>query len=321
MESNLATVGTGFSNLFLFENTASEFITLNGVYLRCYEGACIIGNNFSDTVTNAGEHIVRIQYATDSVIAHNSLSNSQSTKVVLTIRGRADEGADSAVPNANTTRRIVVIDNDIVAGESGTPLAVSPQNDTENEEIYDVIVDGNKVTMGANSAIAIITRSVNNVSIRCNVIKDGGRTGTTSGISIGKRVVTRRPNNIWIANNTHDFRNVAGGATIATAVVYDETQCGVLHIRNELLYAPSAATVKVVETTLPAVVSNNVSDSDAKNTDPVWTDPDNDDYSLGHAAYKSAGASYPQRLPMPLYDFKRVAFSKTARSIGAVQTS
>lgn len=218
----------------------------NGMFLQARRLA-ILGNLVEDTrnlaepgITNDGEHIIRIQYASKAVLQANDLGLQSVGKSVLTVR--AVNVGTGGVTAPNNTEQVVVTENLFRGGEGSGIISFQPSASTENQLIGNIIFDGNMIRAGATTQTAF-NSSADEVTVRNNVFNLTGGTAYNC-MSFSQQGAEPAHSNIRILNNTC-FSNDAGSGAPPTptlrVVILDATN-NTVSIANNLGYAPNMTT-------------------------------------------------------------------------------
>jgi hypothetical protein len=114
-----------------------------------------LGNHFVGSLTS---HVVRLNYSSRTVVAHNRIEGTQATGVhELTVRCEYED-----LPEC---RHWIIADNEIVGGVSDLPVTIGNGSSGHNEQSNDVIVERNYVLSGTNS-YALVSVFADGVTVR-----------------------------------------------------------------------------------------------------------------------------------------------------------
>ncbi len=197
----------------------------------------ILGNLGDDSTL--AEHVVRLQYVGRGVFSNNTLSQTEPTKHVLTIRGACFVAScpggnfQSLLPNGSFTEKVIVSDNKFVG--LGNPISVqyAPSNPAQDERLRDFISERNLYLAGVGSQFALIVQAAD-VTIR-NEICD--MTGGAFHVCMAIQGVATAPasSNVHLYHNTFFSNSPQGfaGADFAVGVTGSR-------VINNLAFAPNA---------------------------------------------------------------------------------
>jgi len=275
-----------FTNYFMQDCTASQ-TTGNVTYFRGIKSA-IMGGNFGPyAVGSVAEHIIRVQQAKKMVIANNTMTQpgiGSGGKHCLTIR------AKTYVTTDDDTQYILATGNKLDAGTTSQQIStVSPSADSQDEHIYDVILERNWYVYGAVAQLGLKISAVR-VTVRNNIFQMSGGADPT-GINVYNENINwsgqggtdnfPTPTDNWFLNNTiySSDSTTAIGITIGNFNGWDNGVTNTV-VGNNLYYTPLDASPdflfesagKSTGTTGAAGTNGNSSDVQG-NTDPFVTAP------------------------------------------------
>lgn len=164
----------------------------NHYFIYCYQMAIMGCTGYG--VQGDGEHIVRIFHARKTYIADNDFGTPAGSKHVLKLHN--DDGISPALPDG---QYINICHNKFVDG-GGWMVTVGPQDDTSDETISDVIIDGNLCEPQGDGTAFMIWSS--NVTARNNVIWGDGASIYFDAFGVSERGIEGDPDNVRIYNNT-----------------------------------------------------------------------------------------------------------------------
>lgn len=245
--------------------------------------------NYLGPVPSAGrgEHLLRLQRGQKVVISSNTLTTPNANKHNLAIRG------DSHVTAADDSFYVYVSDNKLVGGINAWTMQIAPSADTQNNHIYDVLVERNWFLSGASTRIALVIQATR-VTVRNNIIDLTGGTGRT-GVSIGNRNTSGipTPDRNEILNNTIHSNDRAGnfiGIQLGSAGE-DITNTTV---KNNLAYAPHDSLHALLRTgaRVSGTVASNNSDTMPSGKNGVLISPAFDGPLTTPQGYRIGVGSY-----------------------------
>ena len=254
-----------------------------------------IQGNSLDNEDTGGSHVLRSPHMTNSVISNNLLARAGSFQHALKLHSWAWTGGYGGNSTPGTySEKVLISDNKIVGGTNGWTVVVTPQDDTKDERIRDVLIERNWLTAGSNTQVGIYS-SASSTTIRNNIIDAGVASSGNTGVLLAPRGVEPPPNLVNVFNNTflsqstiRDLRAVELG--VATNIV----------IKNNLAYAPSSpnGSTMVFGTGSGGLVqSNNSTSVQIKTISPSWNSPTPvvpSDFKLATGSYAiGAGTSVP----------------------------
>lgn len=218
------------------DSTINNYYALGGnAFFGRAANSAFLGNNLGPVpAAGRGEHVLRLQRGQKVVISSNTLTTPNATKHNLTIR------ADSHVTTAEDSFYVYASDNKLVGGINAWTMQVAPTASSQNNHIYDVIVERNWFLSGASTQVALVIEATA-VTVRNNIIDLTGGTGRV-GVVIGNRNTAGIPTpdrNAVLNNTIHSndtARNFFGIQLGSTGEVVTNTM-----VRNNLAYAPNDA--------------------------------------------------------------------------------
>lgn len=273
--------GVGISN----STTASGGI---GAYISAAR-LSLMGNSFD--AVGGGEHVLRTPYIGKGVVSHNYLARPDAAKHCFKLHAPGFTG--TSVVSGRYSEQIVVADNTFFGGLSVETVKIAPQNSAYDERIRDVILERNYFLMGSGSEFGLVVSGpVTSLSARNNVINasnsnnqypahiaiSGEGTGATSQVTIYN-------NTLYSSKPYFQAVTVVGSASLLSGIA----------VKNNLAYAPAAASAGFLSNSGGSAVvsSNNSTDAQTRSTSPQFqTIPGPTLTSLVATDFKPAAASY-----------------------------
>lgn len=277
-----------WNNLFIQDSTQADHYAGNAYFGALISGA-LLGNEWGPVGGGTAEHIVRLQGARRSVVAHNTFYSAAATKSLLTIRGQTHQTGATEDPD-NDTYYVVVSDN--LFDNTIEPLAVwivqfAPSGSTQCQWGRDIIFERNKVIYGpgSNGNQRGLVTEWSDISVRNNLFDASQLTGHAfwgtsvfNGQSTGSACAdsgVTADNTLPVPNGNRYLNNVFySGATTTSffGVALEGNQTtGVTNmvVKNNLAYLPKVTSTTrlpyLVGTTTGANASNNSTDSNSTN--------------------------------------------------------
>lgn len=288
----------------------------NGMYLFSSRTA-ILGNLFDNM--SVGEHNFRSMYWRGLVVSSNTFQNPNKKKANLTLRGPTWYKQFGPLPAGTHSQHGIVSDNRFV-GAPGVEIPVNTSIDASNESRTRYLIVERNWWTGQVGTVTAIGLNSSFSTVRNNIFDlSAGVGGQAIGVTNNNDTQSATGNAIY--NNT-----IYAKRSLPTRVRGIRMFRGALDtsIRNNLMYAPSAESVIVVDTALGAGTVGtsgtlgNSSDAQARNVDPLFTNASRNfskpsDFRPGAGSYAiGGGVGVPAR-----HDFLRKAHG-AARDIGAV---
>jgi hypothetical protein len=171
------------------------------------------------------------------------------------------------------TEKVVVSDNKLIGAGSPYLMVAGPQNSVSDERLKDIIIERNLFQAGGSAtqdAMVIHSADTTFRNNLCNMT--GGSTGTVCVQVTPYSQTSPAPitDNVRVYNNT----TYNADATAESYGVRIDPQVSNATIINNLLYAPSAITTKLLYDSGCGsgcfTSSNNSSDYDVKHTSPLF---------------------------------------------------
>jgi hypothetical protein len=324
------------SNIFFSDCEFSGFAELvggagdaYGMFVDGISGLCFLNTRMHDVVTNTGgdgQHILRLSQTDNSVISNCRLSKAGNGQQCLTIRSIVSPGS----------QYINVTDNEILcegAGNSGWGA------DNILYPIHHIVFQYNLYDLGTNNAANSLNpftsdgiRIVGNI-----IIATGHGTAQITGITFSHPTAgddaTHKFGKISVHNNTYYYPLTANSACFAMSVSTGLPMEEQVRANANLMYSPGGnGSTKMFSTTVSVIQANNSSDSEVKNTDPVFENGSGTltvatDFRLtsgSPSGAKTGGGSTPStvwKVYLPPYDYFGNPYAVTNRSRGAIQYS
>jgi len=273
-----------YNNLFVVDSSCVRWYDGNVMFLGAAKSA-ILGNIFGPIGgPSPAEHVLRIQHGVKCVVSNNTMTTPSLDKHVFTLRAR------TYVTSADDTQYIIVSGNKLIAGPNCSQIAtVSPSADSQDEHIYDVILERNWFVYGASAQLGLKISAVR-VTVRNNIFNMSGGSSPT-GINVYNENINwsgqggtdnfPTPTDNWFLNNTiySSDSTTAIGITIGNFNGWDNGVTNTV-VGNNLYYTPLDASPdflfesagKSTGTTGAAGTNGNSSDVQG-NTDPFVTAP------------------------------------------------
>ncbi len=210
----------------------------------------ILGNSIQNT--QQIEHVTRFPYAGYAVLAHNFFARPASTKHLIKMHSLT---AGKSYPFPETETHNVLISNNVFQSDlDGWAVVLGPKNHFTDERVHDIIVERNLFLAGSTSR-AYVLASGRNHSIRNNIFNMTGGSSYTP-VEVQRRGVEPAPRDVRIYNNTCYSRD-SSSATVRCVRVGSDSRG--TFTANNLLYAPNASRIDMVESAAPDTTeSNNV---------------------------------------------------------------
>jgi hypothetical protein len=294
-----------------------------GIFMIQATGLAIIGNKIDNIATS---HCTRIGGADGGVISNNQFSRPHlAANHCLTLRGFTP--TPGTVFGGAWCQNVVISDNIILSEmATGYMMHIAPQNNGYAERHRDIIVERNYFV--STSASTLFTEVIGTCTIRNNLFEtDTG--GFAIAVSAQSDIDNGSPTDTRIYNNTGYKKSTGGYSFIQistetnyTAGYSPPTAITGLDIRNNLAYAPNAASAKFVDVvgltpSYRAASSNNSSDTQVRTVRP-WaaaTPATYAEFAPASGSYAKDGGSTDV---WAFEDFFGAAITGT-RDIGAVQ--
>jgi hypothetical protein len=286
---------------------------------RIYMAAnrAFISGNSLDNEDTGGSHVIRSERMTKGIISNNYIARAGIIQHAIKLHNWKWDGSSggNAVPGTYS-EQVEISDNKIIGGANAWTVAIEPQNDGSDERVRTIIFERNFLTTGTGTQIGV-NSSASDATYRNNIINTGSVADHHTGILIQARGAEPTPNGAYVYNNT--FYGTSTGDFVAVLVGSSSN----VVIKNNLGYAPlsvsgSGNVVSMVDGVgeAGASVSNNSTDSQIKNTNPLFTSGT----PLSPADFKPTVGSYTINagVAVPVYsDFFGTAQSTTF-SLGAI---
>lgn len=219
------------------------------VYLAARRSA-ILGNDL-DNQDTGGSHVIRSEYTSRGIFAHNTLARAGDFQ--LAIKLHAKDWTSPGVTNpggvGTYTERVVIADNKIIGGINPWTLSLGPQDEINDERVRDIIVERNWFVAGRATQLHMHINS-SETTIRNNLCDLTGAAYHTC-VSIDQWGITPAPSNDRVFNNT--FYSGASGDFVGVEI---GTASGTV-VRNNLGAAPLAAGPTMVSGAGTGLVSSN----------------------------------------------------------------
>lgn len=184
------------SELFVVDSHLHHFVGGsggNGMFVAATDSA-FLGNVLEDSL--GAEHVVRVTHAERMVIAHNRLKDAPAGRHLLKLHSVGEN-------SAATSRRshlLVISDNTFEGGSNGWDAGIGPQNDLEDERVYDVVVERNLFRAGTLGTVSLLVWA-QDVTVRNNVF-DLSKTGGGKGVVVTRRGIEPTPDGVEFYNNS-----------------------------------------------------------------------------------------------------------------------
>ncbi len=196
------------------------------------ERLALLGNRFVDA--RDGEHILRIEYMSPGVVAHNHLEDAARSKHELKIVGQAH------APGVKPTAGFVVADNTIVGGANPWSAAIGNGSAGHDERVSTGLVERNVFRVGPGTEVHLALFA-DDMTVRNNVFDMSGRVDT--GVHATRRGNEPAHRHVLIYNNTC-VRRTSADKTTCVSVGEDVSASSAW---NNLLFAPQVAEAVVFD--------------------------------------------------------------------------
>jgi hypothetical protein len=267
-----------------------------------------MGNSFDNGGIATGSHVLRFPYLNKAVISNNDLMRPGFTRHAIKlhapiwVNGQTVIEYGTSVPigsiwssHAETsswsnyspaingdgyTKYVVISDNKFTAAAEPWSISVGPQTPDYDERVQDVILERNLHVMNSTSQVSQVIHA-REVTIRNNLYLGGGGS-TQVGVLIqmdGGATNHELPaSNVRVYNNTQYSPDTVPDNQFIMVDIRDDyvtpARVSNITIKNNLAYAPNATSPLLFANLKNApnvVVSNNSTDSQIKNTSPLFT--------------------------------------------------
>jgi len=299
---------TIFDQMAIVDSSLTHSVGGNGANAIYMEASRLsfLGNLVDDTLLT--EHSIRIAYANKAVYSNNTLSRAAAAKHL--IKQHAGPFGGTGLTGGPYSQNIFISDNRFVGGVEDWSVAIGPEDKFSDERIRDVIVERNWFTAGSGVQVSLMIFAAE-VTVRNNICDMTGA-AFHQCVHIGKRGIepasnqVRIYNNTWYSNSTGDFQGVGLEAAVSNITV-----------QNNLASAPLATSPIMFANACGGCLtqSNNSSNSQAKNTSPLFTDT-----ATFPAGAKPTAGSYAigGGVAVPVWSDFFLATEPASRDIGAV---
>lgn len=283
------------------------------------ERLALLGNRFRNP---SESHVVRVWQAHKGVISHNDISgSSQDTDAgrhAIKLHGPSED-VISDPSEAGLARRTqyVVVSNNLFGGSGPWPVAIGPQDGSQDERLRDLVVEQNRFYPGygdpscCSSEVQVsLTIWARYVTVRNNLFSGEGSSQYFTAISIGQRGGEPHPLGNRVFNNTI-FKSdpVVGEYNSAAGLSIDDTAVSTTVINNLFYFADGFSVVDMIEGGGAELVevSNLMTD------DPGLVDPDNTDFLAKDFSLLDSSIAVDSGTPTAVF----VDFAGTLRPEGA----
>jgi hypothetical protein len=235
-------------------------------YFIAGERIQFVGNTLADLGLRTQQHPLRCDWLKKAFIAQNTFGDGKVGGNVVKIHA-----AQRTAAYGTYSEEINFWKNTVNSTSCDWVVQFGPQNGTSDERLRKVIVDSNYVSIGGGQ-IAILCQGADMVARNNITVKKVIGTPFFTGVICNQRGIEPAPTGFEAYNN-----NCYSGVAITNATcVRVDNHSGTAQAKNNAVYAPAAtSSVNVVAGTNYSA-GGNLDDP----TNPLWTDPANDDFSL-----------------------------------------
>jgi PKD repeat protein len=281
---------------------------MNGVYIGS-ERLVLMGNDFRNISTS---HVLRVWQAYMGVIGHNTLSgsslDSDSGRHALKLHGPSQEvlanAGDGEGGLVHPTRFVVITDN-IFGGSGPWPVAIGPQDSSQDERLRDIVLEKNRFFPGygeqscCSSPVQIsLNLWASHTTVRNNIFAGTGSSQYFTAISIDRRGGEPTATNNQIYNNTIFKSDLLPGYTACTGISIG-AEASQTVLRNNLVHFPA-------ETVAVSMIDDDsgdlLSDHNLLTATPGLTDPDNTDWLQKDFSLQNGSPAQNQGADVPVWD-------------------
>lgn len=217
-----------------FENLMSNPTNGQGLYVSARRMA-YLGNRINATRS----HNSRFPHLDRAVLSHNYHSAPGPTTSNMKIH--APEF--STYPNSYT-QKVVVSSNRFVSGSADWMIELQPQSNHNNEQLRDIIVEGNLFEAAAGFKANVISVSGKQITLRNNIVNLSA-SPNAAGFTVGRfgdcaRTCEPLPENIDIFHNTFFTSHAGNNSTLKLITLRAEISAAFpVRVKNNLGYVPN----------------------------------------------------------------------------------
>ena len=262
--NRFAGIGGGDSRGGIFIVDCSSSDSDDYVFFGEARSVALMGNDFSDTATNHGQHVLRFPHFDGLVLANNRFARQRDKATVLTLRGR-DIGCTDKFFCGEWAQNAVVSDN-LIGGRDGAAVGVlGAGSSTEASKGRDILFERNYFYStdpnGPDHAVNI--KNIDGFTLRNNIANLDGFDEPNGFGAFSLALYTNSASGNQPLRNLRAFNNTCYTSIASSqglsCFIFRDSISGV-ELKNNLFYAPNASSAELMVGSVPtgAAVAANI---------------------------------------------------------------